>query len=71
MLAFEGSPIRKLAPELDAAKVEEHKKLLNDSQYKHLCALPSTALAGTFKYTMAHPAKLYFRVHSSILSMDR
>ena len=39
MLAFEGSPIRKLAPELDAAKVEEHEKLLNDSQYKHLCAI--------------------------------
>ena len=39
MLAFEGSPIRKLAPELDAAKVEEHEKLLNDSKYKHLCAI--------------------------------
>ena len=39
MLAFEGSPIRKLAPELDTAKVEEHEQLLNDSQYKHLCAI--------------------------------
>ena len=32
MLAFEGSPKRKLAPELDAAKVEEHDKLLNDAK---------------------------------------
>jgi hypothetical protein len=41
MLAFEGSPKRKLAPELDAAKVDEHEKLLNDFQYKHLCAIRS------------------------------
>jgi hypothetical protein len=39
MLTFEGSPKRKLAPDLDAAKVEEHKKLLNDAQYKHLRAI--------------------------------
>jgi hypothetical protein len=41
MLAFEGSPKRKLAPELDAAKVGEHENLLNDSQYKHLRAIQS------------------------------
>jgi hypothetical protein len=39
MFAFEGNPKRKLAPDLDAAKVEEHENLLNEAQYKYLRAI--------------------------------
>jgi hypothetical protein len=39
MIAFTSSPKKKLAPDLDAAKIEEHKNLLNQAMSKHVRAI--------------------------------